>query len=238
MKQIIAMGGGGFSMEPDNLLLDQYVLDQVNKPRPRVCFLPTASGDALQYVVNFYLAFATLACQLSHLMLVNPSTADIAGFLLDKDVIYVGGGNTRSMLAIWREWDIPRILQHAWENGTVLAGISAGANCWFDECVTDSVPGTLTAMKCLGFLSGSCSPHYDGEPQRRPGYRRLVLDGKIAPGYGVEDGVALHYIDTQLTSVVSSRPNAKAYRLALVDGDVLETPLDTRYLGPVKSTKV
>ncbi|MCL4507441.1 MAG: peptidase E [Chloroflexi bacterium] len=231
MQQIIALGGGGFSMEPDNLLLDRYILAQTGKPHPRVCFLPTASGDSLDYVVKFNAAFTTLDCQPSHLMLVNPSTNDLESFIMAKDAIYVGGGNTKSMLALWREWDMPRILRQAWQNGILLCGISAGANCWFEQCITDSIPGHLTVLECLGFLSGSCSPHYDGEPGRRPAYHRLIREAKIAPGYGVEDGAALHFVDESLAHVVSSRPAAKAYRLQLAGGEVVETQLPARYLG-------
>jgi peptidase E len=232
MKQIIAMGGGGFSMEPNNLLLDQYVLAQTGKPRPKVCFLPTASGDALEYVVNFYAAFAKLDCQPSHLPLINPPVADLESLLLDKDAIYVGGGNTKSMLALWREWDLPRILRLAWEKGIVLAGVSAGANCWFEQCVTDSVPGRLGVLPCLGFLPRSCCPHYDGEPGRRPACRQLIASGELAPGFGVEDGVALHFTaDSSEPRVVSSRPNAKAYRLSGQFGAMVETPMKTQFLG-------
>jgi peptidase E len=230
MRQIIAMGGGGFSMEPDNPALDKYVVRQTGKRRPKVCFLPTASGDAERYCLNFYTAFAKLDCHLSHLLLFKLPTADLASFVLEKDVIYVGGGNTKSMLALWREWRLDRILRRAWNRGVVLAGLSAGAICWFEEGVTDSVFGRLKPLACLGFLPGSCCPHYDGEPRRRPSYQRLLSQGRISPGYGVDDGVALHFVGRKLHRIVSSRPNAKAYALEKVLGKVRERPLETRYL--------
>ena len=126
MAQIIAMGGGGFSMEPDNLALDRYVIAQTGKTYPKVTFLSQASGEARDYIINFYKAFNELDCQASHLSLFQPHTADLESYLLAQDVIYVGGGNTKSMLALWREWGLPAILRRAYEEGIVLAGISAG----------------------------------------------------------------------------------------------------------------
>jgi len=230
MRQIIAMGGGGFSMEPDNLALDRYVIEQTGKAAPKVCFLPTASGDAPAYVVNFYAAFTGLGCVPTYLSLFRPPTADLASFLLEQDVLYVGGGNTKSMLALWREWDLDVILRTAWERGVVLTGLSAGAICWFEQGVTDSVPGTLGALACLGYLRGSCCPHYDGENERRPSYRRLVGAGEILPGYGVDDGAALHYCGDALHRVVSSRPEATAYYLDVVEGETPERRLEAHYL--------
>ncbi|MBL8166023.1 MAG: peptidase E, partial [Anaerolineae bacterium] len=174
MQHIIAMGGGGFSMEPANPALDRYVIEQTGVARPKVCFLSQASGEARDYIINFYKAFTDLDCRPSYLSLFAPHTADVRGFLLDQQVIYVGGGNTKSMLALWREWGLDGILRDAAANGTILAGLSAGAICWFEYGITDSIPGTLTPLPCLGFLPGSCSPHYDGEALRRPEYQRMI----------------------------------------------------------------
>jgi dipeptidase E len=229
-RHLIALGGGGFSMEPDNLALDQYVVNQTGQVRPRVCFLPTASGDADGYCLNFYKAFASLDCHPSTLSLFRPHTADLKGFLLEQHAIYVGGGNTKSMLALWREWGLDAILRAAWERGVVLAGLSAGAICWFEQGVTDSIPGQWGALPGLGFLPGSCNPHYDGEPERRPAYHQLLTAGRIAPGYGVDDGAALHFVDDRLARVVSSRPAAKAYWVAAQAGVVVERALETEYL--------
>src|SRR5678810_1145979 len=154
------MGGGGFSMEPDNPALDHFVIDLARRANPSVCFLATASGDAESYIDSFYTAFRKLPCRPTHVPLFA-RTPDLKTVLLEQDVIYVGGGNTKSMLAIWREWGIPDLLREAWNGGTVLCGVSAGAICWFAEGVTDSIPGELTALPCLGFLPGSCCPHYD-----------------------------------------------------------------------------
>jgi len=230
MKQIIAMGGGGFSMEPDNLALDQFVLTQVAKPVPKVCFLGQASGDHGDYHAKSHQAFNQLGCQTAHLSLFDPHTADIEDFLLSQDVIYVGGGNTKSMLAIWREWGLDKFLLKACENGTILTGISAGAICWFEQGSTDSIPGRLSALNCLGYLKGSCTPHYDGETERRPALQRLLRSGELQAGYAFDDGAAGHFVDGELKQVVSSRPNARGYWVQLTAGGVQETALDTRYL--------
>ena len=215
MTHIIAMGGGGFSMEPDNPALDRYVLSvaQARGPRPKVCFLPTATDNVDSYLLKFYLAFSRLDCQPSHLSLFSLPSAELESFVLDKDLLYVGGGNTRSLLALWREWELDRILRKAYQAGVVLAGISAGANCWFEQCTTDSVPGQLRVLGCLGLLPGSFTPHYDGEPQRRPGLHRLLIAGDILPGFAADDSAAIHFVDGQVFRAVRSRPTAKAYRV-------------------------
>jgi dipeptidase E len=228
--QIIAMGGGGFSMEPDNPLLDIYFLQQTNKPRPKICFVPTASGDSENYVARFYSAFSKLNCIPSHLSLFKPPTADLESFILDHDAIYVGGGNTRSMLTLWREWKLDSFFRAAWKAGRVLGGISAGAICWFEQGLTDSIPGTLTPLSCLGFLSGSCAPHYDGERERRPAFHRLIGAGKIISGVAIDDGVAIHYINSKLVKVVSSRPKARAYRVHKSQNKIVEKGMPVHFL--------
>jgi peptidase E len=230
MKQIIAIGGAGLSHDPDKLALERYIIEQSGKPSPSVCFIPTASGEADDYVINFYATFSQLGCKPSHLSLFQPPSADLASFLLKNDIIYVGGGNTRSMLALWREWDIDKILHQAWNQDIVLAGVSAGAICWFEQGVTDSIPGRLVTLDCMGFLPNSCCPHYDSEKNRRPTYLRLLLENKIMPGYAVEDGVALHFVDQTLKHVVSSRPNARAYNVEMIEDKAAEQPLDTIHL--------
>jgi dipeptidase E len=230
MQQIIALGGGGFSMEPDNQALDQYIVEQAGKARPKVCFLPSATDDAVRYIRNFYEAFTKLDTRPTYLSLFTPPTADLESFLLGQDVIYVGGGNTKSMLALWREWKLDTILRKAWIKGVILAGISAGAICWFEQGLTDSVPGRLSALPCLGFLPGSCCPHYDGEAERRPTFHRLLIEGEIKPGLALEDGAAAHFVDDQLSRVVSSRPYAKAYALKIIADEVQESPIESEYL--------
>lgn len=230
MKQIIALGGGGFSMEPDNPLLDRYILNQSNRANPKICFIPTASGDSDTYISRFYQFFEKQHCQPSHLSLFKPPTRDIESFLLEKDILYVGGGNTKNLLVLWKEWGMDIVLKKAWEQGIILAGISAGSICWFEEGVTDSYGDRLEPLKCLGFLKGSNCPHYDGESDRRPSYHELIASKKIIPGIATDDGVAIHYIEQNISRIVSSRPNAKAYKVDYHQ-EVEETELETEFLG-------
>ena len=189
------MGGGGFSMEPENPLLDDHVLALARaargRDRPRVCFLATASGDSPVYIANFYAAFARRA-EATHLPLFLRAEIDIEAFLLDQDVVYVGGGNTENMLAIWRVHGVDAALRRAWESGVVMTGLSAGSLCWFETGTTDSFGRGLAALSGgLGFVPGSHSPHYDGEANRRPRYHQLVEEGALPAGYAADDGAAL-----------------------------------------------
>jgi peptidase E len=220
---IIALGGGGFSME-DDPSLDQYVLSQARGSRPAVSFIGTASGDADSYLAKFYAAFARLDCLPSHLPLFR-RTPDLASHLREQDVVYVGGGNTRTMLAAWREWGLPELLREAWERGTVLAGISAGAICWFDEGVTDASAGPLGPLSCLGFLPGSCCPHYDGEADRRPAYHALIESRAISPGVAIDDGAAVHFIGRTPHRIVASRAGATAHQVSCGSRGAVESPL-------------
>ncbi len=233
-RHVVAMGGGGFSTEPDNPLLDDFVLGLARavsgRERPRISFIPTASGDAPLYVRNFYDAFAPRAVA-SWLPLFERDRRDLRAFLLAQDVVYVGGGNTENMLAIWRLHGVDAILREAWEAGVIMAGLSAGSLCWFESGTTDSFgPGLAPFDDGLGFLPGSHCPHYDGEALRRPSYQRLVADG-LAAGHAADDGAALHFVGAGLVEVVTSRPAAGAYHVELVDGRVVETALPARYLG-------
>jgi dipeptidase E len=231
LRQIIAMGGGGFSMEPENPLLDLYILGQSEKQTPKVCFVPTASGDADNYIARFYKAFERHECIPSHLSLFNPPSRDLEAFVMDRDIIYVGGGNTKNLLALWKEWGLDIILRKAWRRGKIMAGISAGSICWFEEGVTDSFGSGLEPLKTLGFLKGSNCPHYDGEKERRPAYQRFVGSDRIKGGYAADDGAALHFIDEELVKAVSSRPEAKAYHVWMEEGKVQEEVVKTIYLG-------
>jgi peptidase E len=226
------MGGGGFLMEPENQLLDRFILSTTGVPEPKICFLPTATGDFQGFIDRFYTCFRTLPCIPAHLSLFKPSCADLRSFVLGQDAIYVGGGNTRAMLALWREWSLDSILRKAWLGGVVMAGLSAGSICWFKQGLSDSVlPGELHPINCLGFLPGSHCPHYDGEPGRRPAYHRFIREGNLDAGYAADDGAALHFIGPELKSVVSSLEFAKAYSVRRVGIDVQESALETVWLG-------
>lgn len=228
-RHIIAIGGGGFYRDPGNLGLERYVVQQTGIDNPRVAFVPTASGDPDHYVAGFYSAFLSLGCRPSVLTLFK-RTPELRSFLRAQDVIYVGGGNTKSMLAVWRDWEIPELLREAWETGVVLAGVSAGAICWFEQGVTDSFSDGLRPMNGLGFLPGSCCPHYDGEPERRPAYHKLLASGQIAAGVAIEDWTAVHFSGVERACVIAARAGARAYHLRNVYGSVQEVPLPVKYL--------
>ncbi len=213
LPQIVALGGHSITSNEEDVALSRYILDQVPAQQPRICFLHQGSGEDAFYIANFYRHFLELDALPSDLSLFRPHTADLASFLLEQDIIYVGGGNTKSMLALWREWGVDRILNQAWQKGTVLSGVSAGAICWFEQGLTDSIPGKLTPLDCLGFLSGSCSPHFDGEPGRRPNYRRLIASGEMKDGYGIDNNVGLHFVGAEVSRVVSSRAGAQAWQV-------------------------
>ena len=230
-RHILAIGGMALPAELDNLLLVKYFLEQTGRRKPKVLYIGTATGDAESGRLRFYAGFSQFDCRPSHLPLFARTPRDLASLVLEQDAIFVGGGNTRSMLAVWRDWGLDRHLRAAWEHGVVLGGGSAGSICWFEYGVTDSIAGPLTALPCLGFLEGSNCPHYDSEPMRRPTFRKLVASGRIPDGVAADDGVALHYVDRELAKVVSNRPRAKGYRLARSGKRAVERRLPTRYLG-------
>ena len=221
-RQIIALGGGGFTEEPGNRALDDYVLDASGAELPRICFLPTAGGDNNSYVVKFYGAFSGGDCIPSHLPLFNRQIDDVRAVLLAQDVIYVGGGSTVNLLAVWRAHGVDRVLREAWERGIVLAGLCAGSMCWFEGGVTASFGTRLEPLEQgLGLLPGSNCPHYR---QRRDAYMG-ALRGGLAPGLAAEDGVALHFVDRRLAAVVASRDDRRAYRVGVAGDRVIEAPL-------------
>jgi peptidase E len=233
-RRIVAMGGGGFTMEPGNPALDRYVLELARARRrdPRICLLPTAGGDSEEQSFRFYAAFSDEACEPSVLSLfrLGRRPVPVHAHLLDQDVIYVGGGSMLNMLAIWRAHGIEDVMRAAWARGIVLCGISAGSMCWFEHGITTST-GRPEPARGLGLLPGSNSVHYDGEPHRRPRYLEAVRDREVAAGYGVDDGAALLFAGHRLVEVVASRPRASAYRVTRTrSGEIVEQRLAARVL--------
>ncbi len=213
-------------MEAGNALLDDHALALTGVECPRVCFLPTASGDADHYIVRFYRAFPAGRCQPSHVSLFrrDGGAADLANHLLAQDLVYVGGGSVISLLGTWRAHGIDAMLRGAWEAGVVMTGLSAGSLCWFEQGMT-AFHGESAAVCGMGFLPHSNAVHYDDKPERRAASLRAVADGMI-PGYGTGDGAALHFVGTELAEVVTSRPKSRAFH---VTGDG-ESELGSRYL--------
>lgn len=219
-------------MEPENPLLDQYILSATGLARPKVCFVGTASGDASACIDGFYKAFGAMSSVPAHLSLFKPPTQDLRSFVMEQDAVYVGGGSTRNLLALWKEWGLDRILGEALRAGVVLAGISAGSICWFEQGLSDSIKtGELHPLQCLGFLPGSNCPHYDGEAERRPVYQRLIAGGEMSDGFAADDGAALHFIDGVFAKAVSSRANARAYRVGRGPDGVQEKAIEIEFLG-------
>ena len=229
MSDIVAIGGGGFLAEPRNYALERYILDRTGKARPNVLMIATATGDAADYIEKFHAAFGAMGASTRHLPFFH-RTPDLRSTVLAQDAVFVGGGNTKSMLAVWREWGLPDILRLAHESGIVLGGQSAGAICWFEQGVTDSWAERLRPLDCLGLLPGSCCPHYDGEAERRPAYHAMLQSGEIRPGYAIEDTVAVHFRHGRLERVVSKKPGAKAYYVSADSASVRELPLEVTLL--------
>ncbi len=229
-RHIVALGGGGFSMEPENPALDDYILGLTGRTQPKVSFVPTASGDADAYLLRFYQSFADGRCRASHLALFQRSVDDLRAYVLSQDVIYVGGGNTANLLAVWRAHGLDVILHQAWTAGVVLCGVSAGALCWFQGGVTDSFGTQLAVLRDgLGLLPGSHCPHYDGEAQRRPAYHRCIEEG-LSAGIAADDGCGLHFEGTALAEIIASRPQARAYKVERSASGIVETALPARLL--------
>jgi dipeptidase E len=225
-RQIIAMGG---LLAPDtgNSKLERAIVEASGVQRPRICFVGTASGDEPDHRARFFEMYCRLDVRLATLPFFRRTPADLRAFVSDFDVLHIGGGNTRSMLAVWREWGFVDVLREAYERGVLLCGSSAGAICWFEQGVTDSIAGELPALDCLGFLGGSNCPHYDGEKDRRPAYQRLVREGRIPGGIACDDGAGVHFVGEKLERVISALPNARAYRVErTADGAVREVPLE------------
>ncbi len=213
MGQIITIGGGGFAQADSQLLFERYLLRCLgSKQAVRVCFLPQASNENREYVSKFYETFTELGARPSWLSLFAKVKVGWEKQLLASELIYVGGGNTKSMLALWRAWGVDQVLKEALAKGTILAGVSAGAICWFEQGLTDSV-WPLGVLPGLGWLAGSACPHYDGEVERRPAFVAMLAQGEIMPGIAIEDQVAVHYVDGVIKKVLCAVPGKKAYRV-------------------------
>ena len=209
-KKIIAIGGGGFTHHSDESL-DQFVLDQSKKINNKIGFLATASKDDKEKISSFYKRFGNIESELSHFNL----TLDVDGFsewILEKDIIYIGGGNTVFMLEIWRKYKLEQIFKNAYEKGIILSGVSAGAVCWFDWILSDSVGPGFNPLRGINLISGSCTPH-SSNIKRINQFESDIKDSKLPNGIAIDDGVAVVFIDGKPTEVYSSRKNHKAYFL-------------------------
>lgn len=235
-KRRIVILGGGFSDDADTLL-DDFMIETTGLKRPRICFVPTASGDSQGYIERFHAAFDSRECDATELPLFRRTTDDLRAEVLSKDIVYVGGGNTANLLAVWRLHGLDSILCEAYQAGVLLCGISAGAACWFDGCLTDSFGGLAPLNDGLGLLSGSLCPHYDGESDRRQAYLNAVADGTLPEGYALDDGVAAVFTDGLLSEVVSRSNGSTLRRVSRENYIAVEEQLPVRPLFSIE-TKV
>lgn len=237
MRRILAIGGGGFMMEDARSPIDEHVISLTGKTRPRICYLATPSGDLPAHLGKFHATYGSMGCETSHLAFFRQPdsrsilVADFHARLLEQDAIYVGGGNTKSALAVWREWGLDTVLREAWESGVLLAGMSAGAMCWFEAGLTDSFWGAAyRPLDCLGLLPGGCAVHYSSDPKRRETLHAAHQAGKVPPSIAIDDFAAALYVGTSLDSVFSWRSESTAYQTYREGDKVIEIALPIKQI--------
>lgn len=231
LGDVIAIGGGGFGRNPKHNLIEKYILKQANVKKPNILFIPTASAEDKSYIVNFYSCFSRLECSPSHVTFFQ-RTPRLDSLINKADVIYVGGGNTKSMLAVWKEWKLDKMLLKAYQNGKILCGVSAGAICWFEQGITDSWASNLNTMDCLGFIDGMACPHYQEEKDRRPSVHKLLKNKNAISGYAIDGGAAVHFKKGEYYKSLQFYSNSNVYKVSLVDGNVNESQLYIDKLEP------
>jgi dipeptidase E len=222
-QTIVPFGGGKFSESAA-----QFLVGLTGQERPRALYIGTASAEDPGSTLRLYDQFQPFA-EVSRLEFFPWPPDDLRSTVLDQDLIFVGGGNTANMLAIWRLHGVDELVREALEAGVVLSGSSAGGICWFERGVTDSFGPQLGPMDCLGFLGGSFCPHWDDEENRRPVYHDLLKDGFPA-GYAADAGVGLHFVGGELREAVACEEGTGAYRLELRGGEVVEETIPARAL--------
>ncbi len=219
-KHIVAIGGGGFGRSIGDLKIEKYILSLVSSDQPRICFIPTATGDDDSYKVSFYQAFTDLKCNPTHIDLFK-RTIDLEEHISKQDIIYVGGGNTKSMLAVWKEWGLDLMLKKAYESGVVMSGVSAGAICWFSNGITDSWANDLRILKCLDFVKGNCCPHYDEEENRIPYVQKILKNKAINKCIAIEGKCALHLVNDRPYKSIDFGVNKQTYLLSMEEDRII-----------------
>jgi dipeptidase E len=224
------IGGGGYygpQGGPNRMLME--VLRTTGKKHPKVCLIPTATGDQMGKFLEFADIINRIGGHPNFLMLYHVPTRDLEDWVMDFDAFFISGGNTRNLIAIWREWELDRMLIKAMQKGAVVSGASAGANCWYEESSSDFIPGEYNPLKGLGLLKGSYCPHYGDEKNRRESYMTMVKEGRLKDGYACTDRAALHYVDGEMKEALVEWDQAGAYRVErAADGGVTETKLAAR----------
>ena len=219
--QIIAIGGGGFGRNPNHRKIEKYILELTGKEKPNVVFFPTASAENQAYIIQFYKCFTKMSCEPSHVTFFQ-RTPRLDSIINKADVIYVGGGNTKSMLAVWQEWKLDKLLLKAYNNGKILCGVSAGAICWFEQGITDSWASNLNVMDCLGFLPEMACPHYQEEKDRRPDVHKMLKQGKCDPGWAIDGGAAIHFKNGKYYKSIQFYSDSYVHYVSIKNGVVNE----------------
>ena len=223
-RQIIAIGGGGFGRHPGVGTIEKYILQQADKEKPNICFIPTATGDSDSYKVSYYATLNKLNCNPTHLDFFK-RTPNLEELIKNQDIIFVGGGNTKSMLSVWKEWGLDIILKKAYMEGTIMSGVSAGAICWFEKGVTDSWADKLNIMECLSFTKGNCCPHYDEESERKPSLSQFINEDILRDCYAIDGGCALHVKNDELYKAISFMGEKNSFLVKKENGEIREEPL-------------
>ena len=219
--QIIAIGGGGFGRNPNHRKIEKYILELTGKEKPNVVFFPTASAENQAYIIQFYKCFTKMSCEPSHVTFFQ-RTPRLDSIINKADVIYVGGGNTKSMLAVWQEWKLDKLFLKAYNNGKILCGVSAGAICWFEQGITDSWASNLNVMDCLGFLPEMACPHYQEEKDRRPDVHKMLKQGKCGPGWAIDGGAAIHFKNGKYYKSIQFYSDSYVHYVSIKNGVVNE----------------
>jgi len=219
--QIIAIGGGGFGRNPNHRKIEKYILELTGKEKPNIVFFPTASAENQAYIIQFYKCFTKMSCEPSHVTFFQ-RTPRLDSIINKADVIYVGGGNTKSMLAVWQEWKLDKLLLKAYNNGKILCGVSAGAICWFEQGITDSWASNLNVMDCLGFLPEMACPHYQEEKDRRPDVHKMLKQGKCGPGWAIDGGAAIHFKNGKYYKSIQFYSDSYVHYVSIKNGIVNE----------------
>jgi aminopeptidase N len=218
---IIAIGGGGFGRNPNHRKIEKYILELTGKEKPNVVFFPTASAENQAYIIQFYKCFTKMSCEPSHVTFFQ-RTPRLDSIINKADVIYVGGGNTKSMLAVWQEWKLDKLFLKAYNNGKILCGVSAGAICWFEQGITDSWASNLNVMDCLGFLPEMACPHYQEEKDRRPDVHKMLKQGKCGPGWAIDGGAAIHFNNGKYYKSIQFYSDSYVHYVSIKNGVVNE----------------
>ena len=223
-RQIIAIGGGGFGRHPGVGIIEKYILQQSDKEKPNICFIPTATGDSDSYKVSYYATLNKLNCNPTHLDFFK-RTPNLEELIKNQDIIFVGGGNTKSMLSVWKEWGLDTILKKAYLEGTIMSGVSAGAICWFEKGVTDSWADKLNIIECLNFTKGNCCPHYDEESERKPSLSNFIHENLFSDCYAIDGGCALHVKNDASYKAISVMDGKNSVVVKKENGEIKEQPL-------------